>query len=223
MSTSVRCPVCIGSSIQCDRCTIKQLKNEIKLLNQQLANYTEHISSDVLRVPYNEIHRIKQSNLPLDNYYPIDHDQLSSYKFITITFDPTKFGTQQLDQQRKDYILHHLIKLYDNEMIKNFYGCFEYHKNGIVHSHIIAQTYVPQDVYSYLKTKFTDNAKNKYAIQIDPAKIPQAIDYINKESTNYFIKISKKTYRKIITKMIDETESDEDNPLDVINNNINNY
>lgn len=224
MSTDVRCPVCIGSSIQCYKCNIKQLKQKICQLEKQLANYDDHILAEKLQIPTpNNIYKIRQSNQKLSNLYSIDNQHMSSYKFITITFDSSKFGMQPLEDYRKNYILYQLYSLYQKDMIKNFYGSFEYHKNGLIHAHIICQTYNPIDVYYYLLSKFTDNTKNKIAVQLDKAKIPNAIDYIEKESTHYFLKVRKATFLNIIELYKKDDSSDDDNPLDVINYNINNY
>lgn len=190
----------------------------VQELESRLDQFNDHISSEVLMIPtQNTIYKIKRSNKQIE--YPIDKDQLPSYQFITLTFDPSKFGLQPMEQQRKDYILYHIMNLYKKQLIHNFYGSFEYHKSGLVHAHLIAQLYDKNTVYNYLQSKFTNNNKNKIAIRMDPAKIPNAIDYINKESTDYFIRLRPKAKTiNIIYETDSETESSE-NPLDVIINN----
>lgn len=214
----VNCPVCIGSS-QCYKCQIKQLNNTIRELRKKLEVYDEHILADHLLIPPDNANfRVKQSNKPLDNLYPIEQSQIETYYFVTLTFDPAKFGTHRLDQHRKDYILHQLMILYDKELIKNFYGCFEHHDSGIIHAHVIIKTYNPSEVYQLLQVKFTDNNRNKRAVQLVPAKIPNAIKYINKESSNYFLKVNKQTFRRVIEEYESDSssESSQENPLDVI-------
>lgn len=113
--------------------------------------------------------------------------KLSNAYFITITFDPNKFGVKENTDLRKDYILYQLTKLKQKELYTDCYGCFEYHKNGIVHSHLIMITNYPKEIKQLLKSKFTDNVHNKVVIQLDKAKFPQAQQYIEKESEHYYI------------------------------------
>jgi len=57
--------------------------------------------------------------------------------FMTITFDPERFDNLifTTEQQQKDYILASLYEFKDR--INFIYGCFEKHKNGIIHTHMI--------------------------------------------------------------------------------------
>jgi hypothetical protein len=43
-----------------------------------------------------------------------------------------------------------------------------------------------------LKEMFTNNPRNTKAIQCDPAKIPNAIKYINKESSDFYYYVKHK-------------------------------
>lgn len=180
------CPLCSSSSHKCYRCRIKQLEEENRELRQELIKltFTPPESFDIDYSVRMDIHNfVLRSTEAMDFEYI---DKLSHAYFITITFDPAKFGCQQYEKQRKNYILAQLLELRKEDKYTECYGCFEYHDNGIVHSHLIMITAYPKYVYRFLKSKFTDNSKNKVVIQVDKAKYPQAKQYIEKESSDYY-------------------------------------
>jgi len=95
---------------------------------------------------------------------------LSNMYFYTITFDPDRFGGAVYLDSERDYILHKLALLLRDDLIFTGYGCFECHKNGKSHAHVILHTNEPKKVYTVLKKCFTNNPYNKCAIDYGPAK-----------------------------------------------------
>lgn len=183
--TSFYCVICRNST-QCFRCEIKELKQQILDLKSKIIKYESDCSEQLALHYYNKV-EIRKTFSEKQMKFVFDYEnKLSNAYFITITFDPNKFGVKELTDMRKDYILHQLTKLYQKEMYSDCYGCFEHHKNGIIHSHLIMITAFPKEVRAYLKSKFTDNVHNKVVIQLDKAKYPQAAEYIEKESVHYY-------------------------------------
>jgi len=131
---------------------------------------------------YKYIDIYPSSDLPYINpnnetlFFPIE----TTY-FITITFDPDKFSNYNDPNKEEDYILYILAQLYKNENIKNFYGCFEKHKTGKIHSHLIATIYDITPFRTSIKKSFTNNMRNLRAVDIGTYKLNKSIDYINKE------------------------------------------
>lgn len=104
--------------------------------------------------------------------------------FYTVTFSPQRFHLH-LDNQYIDYILFHISELYERQIISFAYGCFERHKSGIIHSHIIIKAYQQDIVKEYLNKKFNHDARNRRCIDSSFVKsISKTIDYIHKESSN---------------------------------------
>lgn len=183
------CAIC-HQSTQCYKCEIFDLKLKVRQLQSELSRY---YTSDVEKL--NLTYKDKQLfadcttiRTPVPIVYDYK-DELSTSHFVTITFDPARFGMQPFDDERKDYILHKLTNLISKQLIKKCYGSFERHKNGIIHSHLIinAQQEDVKKIKQQLKSYFTDNPYNKIVIDIGPAKYPQAKDYIDKESDDYYL------------------------------------
>lgn len=184
--TKLKWCLCRSRNDPCLECQIIELKIENKLLKEKLV-YLNGDSSKSLDIP---------SYFPLNKYidiYPSDVNHyinnnnetlffpLECSYFITITFDPDKFGHYNDNNKEEDYILYILAKLYKDEIIKNFYGCFEKHKSGTIHSHLIANIYDISKFRTLIKKSFTNNARNMRAIDIGTYKLKKSIDYINKE------------------------------------------
>jgi len=108
-------------------------------------------------------------------------------KFYTITFSPQRFY-QHTDQQYMDYIMFHLSEMYVNDKLIWFaYGCFENHKSGVIHAHVAISSNNHDLVNKYLNQKFNHDARNRRCIDSSYIKsVEKVINYINKESTNYF-------------------------------------
>jgi len=111
---------------------------------------------------------------------------LSQAYFITLTFDPARFGVSNHTDAQKDYLLTVICQLFEKELALSVYGCFEFCKTGAVHTHMILQTNQINDVKKFCKSKLTFNAYNKHAVDVGNAKHPQAQQYIEKESVDYY-------------------------------------
>lgn len=173
------------------------LINENQKLKQQIA-YLTRTNNEILYLKYYEkmliTDYIKESNKPID----YEWQPVKQYKFITITFDPEKFGINNSPELEKQYILHKLAYLKKSDLCQSFYGCFEFHKSGSIHAHLIMCTNYDKEVYKYLKQQFTDNPRNRHAIDYCLAKV-KAQQYIEKESDHYFIS---KTEKQIIDQIL---------------------
>lgn len=195
------CAICYQST-QCYRCENRDLKIKIQSLQQELSKY---YTSDIEKFTLSYYDKqLSQEFITKYSDKPILYDyknELSTSHFVTITFDPAKFGMQMFDDERQQYIIHKLYNLMSKDLIKKCYGSFERHKNGIIHSHLIinAQQEDIKKITKLLKSYFTDNPYNKIAIDIGPAKYPQAMEYIEKESDNYYLIIPKE---KTLTKCL---------------------
>lgn len=171
MSAPIRCVVCQNES------EIKQLKQQIVELSLKLQQY-EH---QQMKVTINQKQLIEeqfeQSNRPLLN----EEFDITGYQFITLTYDPKKFGYLQTETAQREYFLSALLD-------KSVYGCFEYHKNGNMHCHFVMKSTEEEakKMKQDIRYKFTDNPKNRDFMDIGIAKDKVAIRYINKESRFYF-------------------------------------
>lgn len=183
-----KCVVCYGSS-PCYQCQIDALNSIISLQKAEL-KYLRKESNDhlLLKKDYSTYFETDNRYLPLNKY-----GKLSDYHFLTLTFDPQKFGLFNNPQDEKNYIFATLYKA--RKWIKQLTGCFEYQKTGTTHAHLILSlnsspnsSYPESDkeIEDWFRKFYTDNPKNKYAIKCYPAKFPAVEDYIKKESTEYY-------------------------------------
>lgn len=184
----ISCVICHGSS-PCSLCQIKQWKDLARQYKEAL-DFILSISSEQLKLKEYQLVELMQfdrSNSPMPFDLPAsDSPDLGRWRFITITFDPSKFGISNQPEDEKNYILHHILRVYNlNYCSHPLYGCFERHKTGGIHAHLVAYV-INNDIIVELKKAFTDNPKNKHAVDIGFAKFPQCIKYIEKESTDYF-------------------------------------
>lgn len=179
----MHCAICSGSS-SCFSCQIKELKSIIESQAIEL-RYWKGESCKLLQCKkdYRTFFEISTNFLPL-NYI----GETSDYKFITITFDPKKFGLYNVRSDEQNYILKQLLKLIKANKVKTLAGCFEYQKNGTTHAHLLARvTCSNTDIEDYLRPKFTDDPKNKYAIKCeDPNSFKNIENYLQKESVEYY-------------------------------------
>lgn len=115
-------------------------------------------------------------------------------KFYTITFSSKRFFAHT-DQQYIDYIYYQLHHLYSTELASFIYGCFEHHKSGIIHAHVIITSYQHDMVNKYLNQKFNHDARNRFCIDSSYVKSEEKVlNYIYKKDTkekrsNEFFKI----------------------------------
>lgn len=182
MTTLKSCVICNGS-VQCLRCENFELKAEIRSLKRQIAKYNmekEDIFQITKSIEINNYTKVIRYIHPLTIFTLPNDESIINWRFLTLTFDPMKFGIEPNEDDRKNYILHHLLKAVKIQFISTFYGCFEYHESGIIHSHIVIKTtYADKFIEDYFQPLFTDNRRNKKAVVCLPAK-KSVLDYIHK-------------------------------------------
>lgn len=114
----------------------------------------------------------------------IDRDFIA----ITLTFDqkmhPQLIITPQYDQIK--YIKKVISNLIYENHITAVYGCFEKHKSGYIHSHLLVPHYGSHnDLQDKILPYFT-NRKKQHAVLIKHVDdLKKWIDYINKESDDF--------------------------------------
>uniref|UniRef100_UPI0040478851 hypothetical protein n=1 Tax=Flavobacterium sp. TaxID=239 RepID=UPI0040478851 len=179
----MHCAICSGSS-SCFSCQIKELKSVVQSQAIEL-RYWKGESCKLLQCKkdYNTFFETS-TQLLLPNYI----GENTEYKFITITYDPRKFGQFNNKSDEQNYILKQLLRLIKANHIKSLAGCFEYQKNGTTHAHLIARvTCCNTDIENYLRPKFTDDPRNNKAVKCeDPRSFNNIENYLKKESTEYF-------------------------------------
>lgn len=186
MSTS--CVVCKGSS-QCQRCQIKDLKKIIEKQEYEL-QYLRKGSNHQLKLnnDYSQYFETDNKFLPIKYY-----GEMKDYQFLTITFDPNKFGIFNQPSDEQNYIFCYLKRAIMTSIapkpsfITQLTGCFEYQKNGTTHAHIIIKSdYTTKQVEDFFRPFFTDDPKNKYAIKSYLLQKEKCETYLQKESTEFF-------------------------------------
>lgn len=181
----IHCLICKDTS-PCYKCQIAHLKRENADLRNELTRL-HGITNEKLQLKYWQQQEITNTFIQSKTKIKFDYkSKLSNAYFYTITFDPNKFGVEPLEDERKQYILYTLYKTIKSELLTEVYGSFEYHKNGLIHTHFIAITGYPDEIYQKLKPLYTDNPHNRIALTYGKAKYPQAQQYIEKESTHYY-------------------------------------
>lgn len=168
------------------KCVVCQNESEIKKLNETIIQLTlklQQYNHEEIYISSNKkqliVEHFNQSNKPIyDESYNI-----TDYKFVTLTFDPKKYGFMQTETNQKNLMLSVLVD-YEYEM----YGSFEYHKNGNLHCHFIVKCTEEEikKMKKEIRHIFTDNPRNREFMDIGVAKDKTAIRYINKESNSYF-------------------------------------
>lgn len=153
---------------------VKQLRFALQQLKQK-DSITKYYEKYFMFKSYEEmVHRIK---------YSIRHSKISKIlpddkpiKMMTLTFDPKMFKVLSNRESQRDYIEKVLITEYDmrKELVQ---GCYELHKNGVVHAHIIVDR--EHDLLRY----FTKNQTNQYAVDCKEMPYSSAYTYITKETT----------------------------------------
>jgi len=194
------CVVCKGSS-QCQRCLIKDLTSRIELLNYELS-YLRKGSNNQLQLPqdYSQHFELDNKFLPI-----IYYGTLEDYGFLTITFDPNKFGLFNQPKDEQNYIFKQLKQAITDQYIFQLTGCFEYQKNGAVHAHLIIKSdYTNSQIEDYFRLHFTNDPRNRYAIKCFSLQKDKCESYIQKESQEY--------YRYDQINGFDENVSVSDNP-----------
>lgn len=112
--------------------------------------------------------------------------------FITLTFDPSRFGESNSPKSEELYFLDIILSAIQKELLlPPVYGCFELQKNGSIHTHFIANTTTQEitslsesrisEIRNHFKTKLTDNTQNRNAVHMGNYRERKSLDYINKE------------------------------------------
>lgn len=170
---------------------ISELRAENKKLKEQLNFFlgNSNINNDST-----ELYYAKRDWQEL--FHPPDKDVLlvpNQTFFFTLTFDPDKFGHNNDPEDEEDYILivlHKAFKDKERFNINGIYMCFEKQKSGVIHAHGITRSspYYMKATKHFLKTCFTNNPRNIYAVQYEPSK-ENGIQYIGKpeEYKRWFI------------------------------------
>lgn len=177
------CAIC-DRSLSCFKCQIKTLKEKISIQDIEL-RYWKGESCKLLSLnkDYRQYYEVSLQYLPLSYI----GDSLE-YKFLTITFDPKKFGQFNLHSDEQNYIFKQLYKLIKANLITSLSGCFELQKNGTTHAHMICRTTASNDeINTALVLSFSDDPKNKYAIKCeDPRSMNNITTYMQKEAQDYY-------------------------------------
>jgi len=181
MKTS--CVVCKDMS-QCSRCQIKDLQKQVETLSYALS-YFQKESNQQLRLV-----KDYSTNFELDNkFLPIKfYGEMSTYQFTTITFDPNKFGLFNQPSDEKNYIFKSIYKAIKDKYISQVCGCFELQKkSGTIHAHFICKTdNTCKEIEDRCRSDFTDDPRNKFAIKSYPLQKDRCIDYLKKESLEFY-------------------------------------
>lgn len=180
------CVICSGSS-PCFQCQIDKLTTIVELQKQELKYLRKESNKHLLlEKDYSKYFETDNRYLPLNLY-----GKHTDYHFLTLTFDPAKFGLFNNPCDEKNFIFATLYKA--RKWIRHLTGCFEYQKNGTTHAHLLLSLLQTpnspssdKDIEDWFRKFYTDNPKNKYAIKCYPAKFPTVEDYIKKESTEYY-------------------------------------
>lgn len=131
----------------------------------------------------------------IQKYYKLENPD---YQLITITFDPDLFGEYNDPELEKRYIFHQLMEAINKGYFYSFVGCFEYQKNGTVHAHVAAHLAISWlEIYQFLKSKFTANPKNRYAVNFGEHKLTRrwlcylnGCNYPEEEQTDHIFSFS---------------------------------
>lgn len=166
---------------------IKKLLNIIDNQNKELLFYKNmEININHNFSEFDE-QDFKQQSVPLKikSAYDMAHEisgaiNTNNLYFITITFDPHRFDSLDLtsEESQKKYILKQIHNL--RHRIGFVYGCFEKHKSGVIHSHLILETRDEETVKDSLIRAFSKNIKNRYCIDMSEVRdISNTLRYIN--------------------------------------------
>lgn len=174
------CVICRGSSA-CYKCQVSSLQHQVKELTE-IVNFLCGDSNQQLLLKKQEIILVDQTFQRVSEPALFPTIEEREYVFITLTFDPEKFGQNNDPEDEKKYLLFLISKLVRSDNLSQVYGSFEYQKNGSIHCHFISKF----SDYGYIKQQFkkglTNRPRNDKAVDIKPVKgLKKLWDYINKE------------------------------------------
>lgn len=156
-------------------------------------------------LPYNNVIEIERKM-----HFPLQIEESTVCKFITLTFDPKKFPILSNRTAQRSYIKQSLEQLIKtdygcNYKLGDLYGCYELHDSGIVHAHFVIQ-HIHIEELAILKREYTNNPNNSITPHVCNKNYREAVDYINKKETkdlnnmcNWFI--FRKTFSNIDLKV----------------------
>lgn len=176
------CLICYNTLSLCSSCEIKKLKHQVAELTEVVnflcgeSNRQLIVSKKYKSLIEKNFHRYA---FPAKEFPKI---QENDYIFITLTFDPERFGSNNDSEDEKQYLLYIITKLVESNNLFDIYGSFEYQRNGSIHCHFISKF----SDYSYIKKQLTrdltNRPRNDKAVDIRPVKGLQKLwNYINKE------------------------------------------
>jgi len=180
--------MCLNSNSCCfsTRCSsvikqehlINKLRQEIQELTKvkDCKSYKDILTGYESFTLHKRIHNsIYLSEFPLDNELPKEMTM-----FYTVTFSPQRFYNHT-DEQYIDYILYHISELYIKDMLWYAYGCFEHHKSGVIHAHVVISSNQHDLIKKYLNHNFNHDARNRRCIDSSYVQsVEKVLNYINK-------------------------------------------
>jgi len=146
---------------------------------------------------------IKEDDVLRLSDYLDNVDDLDVYQW-TITFDPSYFDCKLTSQYtQREYIKSVLYLTLMKFKIDYMFGCFELHKSGIVHCHVIfklTEDHLPNLIKNFIAQYFTKrDMETQRAVRCDLKDHNEAFNYITKTDTkgtefdnNYIYYILKK-------------------------------
>lgn len=113
------------------------------------------------------------------------NEEYGRHLFITLTFDPNRFGDCNEPEEEQLYLLYLINQAYEKELLlPTVYGCFEKHKNGSIHTHFICTVKYASihttTLKKFFKARLTDNPYNRNAVDVGNYRFKKSIEYINK-------------------------------------------
>jgi len=181
----------------------KLLKKDLNKINQlNLQEYVFKLKNALyFKTLQNDLLLKNESyiNIECPVYYPFNREQMyvtdielpdRDYIAITLTFDQQKHHQLILTPtyEQKKYIEKVISNLLYEQLISAVYGCFEKHKSGFIHSHLLVPHYGDyNNIYNKLIPYFTNREfKKQHAVLIKPVKdLTKWVNYINKESSDF--------------------------------------
>lgn len=135
------CCICLGCS-PCYACQIKTMKKVIAYY-KGFYDFINSINNENLHLkPYQKADimasfNISNSPIQLESW----NFDSKLWRFITLTFDPQKFGCSNDPESERNYMLNIILAAARRSYVSAVYGSFELHKNGTVHTHLIAMVH----------------------------------------------------------------------------------
>lgn len=137
--------------------TLPSLLLELKILQAKIEQELKPKSKPLLQLFPQQINKNEYTDTIKDKYY-----------LLTLTFD-SKISCH-LDEQGQHIQLRHCVDLIRNYQ---YYTCFEKHKSGILHAHImirIEDYHIFQSILHKMKKHLTKSVNLSPSINIKPVK-----------------------------------------------------